>query len=305
MTRPARIALTGATGFVGQAVLDEAERRGLALRALARRPQEPREGVEWIQGDLGDVAALQELVAGADGVLHIAGVVNAPGWDGFEAGNVTGTGHVVEAMKAAGVERLIHVSSLSAREPGLSNYGRSKRLGEQLVEASGLDWTIVRPPAIYGPRDREILEVFKTAKSGFVPMPPRGRASVIHVEDLARLLLDLVAADIAIGRIYEVDDGRPGGWSHEELARSIGKALGKRVIVAHMPSTLLHIGARIDELVRGKRAKLTVDRAGYMAHRDWTVRSAHKVPADVWSPRIELQDGMRATAAWYRERGWI
>src|SRR5690606_636910 len=136
------------------------------------------EGVEWVPGDLADRAALARLVAGADAVLHIAGVVNTPDPTGFHLGNVAGTEAVIEAAEAAGVRRLVFVSSLAAREPGLSAYGKSKRHAEEVVQTSGLDWTVVRPPAIYGPRDREILELFKAARWGVVPMPSEGSASI-------------------------------------------------------------------------------------------------------------------------------
>ena len=148
------LAVTGGTGFVGQAVIDEAGRQGLPLRALARREQAPCEGVEWIRGELADRAALDRLVEGADAVLHVAGVVNTPDLMGFHLGNVAGTEALIDAAKAAGIERFVFVSSLAAREPRLSKYGKSKHHAEELVQASGLNWTIVRPPAIYGPRDR-------------------------------------------------------------------------------------------------------------------------------------------------------
>lgn len=139
------IAVTGATGFVGQALLDRAAKAGIAVRALTRRAQEPRPGVEWIKGDLDARAALTRLVSGAEAVIHVAGVVNAPDAAGFEHGNVTGTLNVIEAALAAGVPRFVCVSSLSAREPDLSAYGASKARAERLVMASGLDWTIIRP----------------------------------------------------------------------------------------------------------------------------------------------------------------
>ncbi|XVN46231.1 NAD(P)H-binding protein [Novosphingobium rhizosphaerae] len=108
-------------------------------------------------------------------MLHIAGVVNAPDEAGFHAGNVSGTLNVVNAALAGGVERFIHVSSLSAREPQLSAYGASKRKGEMIVRASSLDWTVVRPPAIYGPRDTEMFELFKLARKAWCPCRPKAR----------------------------------------------------------------------------------------------------------------------------------
>ncbi len=243
------LALTGGTGFVGQALLDEAARRGVATRALTRREQ---------------------------------------------------------AAKAAGVARLVFVSSLAAREPGLSKYGQSKHHAEEVVQASGLDWTIVRPPAIYGPRDREILEMFRGAKWGVVPMPPAGRASMLHVEDLARLLLALVPSWPGVVRhTFEPDDGRPDGWSHSELAAAIGEAVGRRVWAPAVPERLMRAGAWFDRRLRGARAKLTADRIGYMVHPDWVSRPDNAPPAELWHAEISTPEGLKATARWYREHRWL
>lgn len=300
------VAVTGGTGFVGQAVIERACREGLALKALARREQTPCEGVEWVSGDLADRDALARLVEGAEAVLHIAGVVNTPDPMGFHLGNVTGTEALFEAAKAAGVRRFVFVSSLAAREPGLSAYGQSKRHAEEVVQASGLDWTIVRPPAIYGPRDREILELFKAAKWGVVPMPPPGRTSIVHVDDLARLLLALLPGGETVRhRIYEPDDGREGGWLHAGLGRAIGHAVGKSVWVPSLPRPLLSGAARLDRLVRGRRAKLTPDRVGYMCHPDWVSRPDKAPPSELWRAEISTRDGLIDTAAWYRAQGWL
>ena len=153
--------MTGATGFVGAEVLEQALGEGLRVNALTRRAQPPRARLKWVPGSLEDAAALDTLVRDADAVVHIAGVVNAPDRAGFEAGNARGTVAVIDAMRRRGIRRLVHVSSLAAREPQLSDYGWSKELAERHVKASGLDWTIVRPPAIYGPNDREMLELFR------------------------------------------------------------------------------------------------------------------------------------------------
>lgn len=302
------IALTGATGFVGQAVLDEAERRGLAIGALTRREQAPRAGVKWVAGDLTNHAALADLVRGSEAVIHVAGLTNAPNPAAFRSANVEGTAAVIAAMKVAKVKRLVFVSSLSAREPRLSAYGASKAEAERLVEASGLDWTIVRPPGVYGPRDVDYFEMFRTARRGIIPLPPRGASSIIHVEDLARLLLDLVDAPPALvrHRMFEPDDGREGGWAHAELAQAIGAAVGrKRLFAPHLPKPVMLLGARIDGLLRGDKARLTADRVGYMAHPNWVARSKHRVPAAVWSPRIAGEEGLTATARWYRENEWL
>ncbi|MFN3989848.1 MAG: NAD-dependent epimerase/dehydratase family protein [Erythrobacter sp.] len=301
------IALTGATGFVGSHTLEAALEAGHELRALTRREQPALEGVTWVRGDLDDTSALAALVAGADAVMHIAGLTNTPEPAAFRAANVTGTANVIAAMKAAGRKRLVFVSSLAARKPELSAYGASKAEAEALVEASGLDWTTVRPPGVYGPRDVDYLEMFRTAKAGFVPLPPGGASSLIHVRDLAALLVALVgSAAVTRKQTYEPDDGREGGWSHKELAAAIGEAVGRRWVFApHLPQSVLHIAARIDGTLRGAKAKLTPDRVGYMCHPNWVSRFDRKPPPAVWQPQISGKEGLRATAAWYREVGWL
>jgi nucleoside-diphosphate-sugar epimerase len=301
-----KLAITGGTGFVGQALLDLALADGCEVAALARRKQKPREHVEWIAGDLASPEALRAMMRQADAVIHVAGVVNARDKDGFEQGNVVGTLNVIEAAQQAGLTRLVHVSSLSAREPHLSDYGASKARAEKLVKASGLDWTIVRPPAIYGPRDTEMLELFKVSRFGFVPMPKEGRASVIHVEDLAQLLLALAPGGEGVtGHSFEPDDGRMNGWSHYELARAIGWAMGGRPRVIGLSPRTLHRAARADRFVRRSRAKLTPDRAAYFSHPDWVVTRGARPPHELWQPRIETREGLKETARWYRENGWV
>lgn len=305
MARPT-IALTGATGFVGQAVLDEALDAGYVVRALTRRDQPERANVQWVRGELGDTASLSELTRGVEATIHVAGVVNAPDAAGFEQGNVTGTLNLIETAVAKGIPRFVHVSSLSAREPDLSAYGASKARAEKLVKASPLDWTIVRPPAIYGPRDREMFELFRAARWGVIPTPAEGRASMIHVQDLARLLVALVQGGHGIsGRTFEPDDGKPQGWDHYEMARAIGWAMGRRPKVLGLSRKALEMAARVDRFFRGTKARMTLDRAAYFSHPDWVVSPQAAVPQSVWTPRVPTRDGLQATARWYRDNKWL
>src|SRR4029078_1640636 len=178
------------------------------------RDQPDRDGVEWVRGDLQDREALRRLVEGAEAIIHVAGTINAPNAAGFDKGNVQGTLAMLASATAGGGRRLIHLFSLVAREPKLSLYGASKAKAEELVHSSGLDWTIVRPPAVYGPGDKETLELFRMAKLGLMLMPPRGRVSVIDADDLARLLLALAGPSVPSNILVEADDGKPGGWTH-------------------------------------------------------------------------------------------
>jgi nucleoside-diphosphate-sugar epimerase len=288
------LAITGGTGFVGRHLIDRALAAGHQVRALTRRPQPPRDGVTWIEGGLDRPGP---LALGADAVIHVAGIVNAPDRVGFVAGNVDGTRTILAAATEAGVERFVHVSSLSAREPQLSDYGWSKREAERLVEASALAWTIVRPTAIYGPGDMEMRDLFRAAKLGLAFLPPPGLMSAVEVSDLARFLLILAQRPDG-GDTYEVDDGR--AWTHVEFARALGAAVGRPVLPLHLPKPLMRVGARLDRLIRGAKAKLTPDRVGYLCHPDWSAAPDRRPPAAMWTPLVDTRAGLAATARWYR-----
>jgi nucleoside-diphosphate-sugar epimerase len=299
------LAVTGATGFVGSRFLDQAVDAGHEVKALTRRPQPNRPRVQWIEGSLADSDSLRNLVTGCSSVVHIAGVLNARDPADFERGNVDGTVAMLAASTAAGITRFVHVSSLAAREPSLSRYGASKARSEELVEGSGLDWVTVRPPAVYGPGDRETLELFRMARLRLMLLPPEGRVSVIHVDDLARLLLALAESDSPSGTILEPDDGRPGGWSHKQLAQAIGRAVGRRNLSLSMPPAMLRLGAAVDQFVRRERAKLSADRAAYFSHGDWVVSPARRPDERLWHPQVPTVQGLAETACWYRSEGWL
>jgi nucleoside-diphosphate-sugar epimerase len=298
------LAITGGTGFVGSRLIALATAAGHDVRALTRREQAARAHIEWVAGDLGNDTALAQLCEGVDAVIHVAGVVNAPDRAGFAAGNIHGTRNMLAAAEGAGVQRFVHVSSLAAREPGMSDYGWSKAEAEQLVEHSLLDAVVVRPPAIYGPGDMEMLELFKLARKGIALLPPGGRLSVIEVGDLGRLLLALAGSGNG-GRSYDCDDGREHGWSHKEFGLAIGTAIGKRVATIALPRPLMMAGAHLDRLVRGSGAKLTPDRVAYFCHEDWVIDSSRRPSASLWQPQVETQAGLATTAAWYREQGLL
>lgn len=297
------LAITGGTGFVGRTLIELAVAAGHDVRALARRAQSARDGVTWIEGALDAPDSLAALATGADAVIHVAGVVNAPDRAAFVAGNVIGTQAMLGAAHATGVNRFIHVSSLAAREPDLSTYGWSKAEAEHAVAASSLDWGMVRPPGVYGPGDLDMLDLFRLARCG-LGMAPAGRISLIEVSDLSRLLLAL-ATHPTPRTIYEADDGTSLGWSHADYARAIGRAVGKRVTPLPLPATALKLAARADMALRGAKARLTLDRARYIAHPDWVIDPAKRPPADLWMPQVPTEQGLAATAAWYRAQGLL
>lgn len=302
------LAITGGTGFVGGHSISEALKRGHKVRALARRPQPPRPGVEWVAGSLTDLAALQSLVDGADTLLHIAGVTNAATRAAFEEGNILGTAFL---RRAAGSRPIVHVSSLSAREPRLSTYGWSKLMGENVARGSAGPVAIVRPPAVYGPGDREFLELLKTARSGFVPFPRNSRAAMIYGPDLASALValgeDIAGPARSASRIYEIDDGATG-YTPSEVAAAISGALRRPVRAVEVGPALLHMAAAADSgfaRVKGALPRLSRDRASYMSHADWSADSAPLLALGIWKPETLLPEGMAATAGAYRAEGLL
>ncbi len=300
-----KLAITGGTGFVGSHLIDAALAAGHEVQALTRREQPERDRVLWVSGSLDDRGALEQLVADADAIVHVAGVISAPDAAAFEHGNVAGTLAMLAAATAGGVPRFVHVSSLAAREPKLSLYGASKAKAEELVQSSGLDWAIVRPPAVYGPGDKETLELFKMARRGRIYLPPAGKLSLIHVEDLAELLLALTRHGAPEKVVIEPDDGRKGGWTHREFGDALGRAVGVRARTISTPRFVLALGSRLDRLLRRGRAKLTPDRVAYFCHPDWVARAEHAPPPALWRPRIDTEQGLADTARWYREQGWL
>ena len=136
-------------------------------------------------------------------------------------------------------------------------------------------------------------------------LPPDGRVSLVHVDDLSRLLLALAEGEQPSGIILEPDDERPQGWTHKQLAEAIGTAVGRRNLSLSMPKAMLRFGAAVDQLVRRERAKLSADRAAYFSHDDWAVDPAKRPSPDLWRPRVPTEQGLAETAAWYRREGWL
>lgn len=302
------LAITGGTGFVGRHTLAAAVAAGHRVRALARRPQPAMDGVRWIAGDLFDGAALADMVAGCDAILHIAGVTNAADRAGFDRGNALGTAHL---RRAAGGVPLVCVSSLSARAPWLSHYGASKLAAERIAVGCAGPVTVLRPPAVYGPGDREFLSLFRAVKGGLVPLPAGARASMIYGPDLAQALValagDVAGPGVSAGGVYEIDDGH-GGYRQPAIAAAIAAALGTSIRTIAVPGVALKLGAAIDTMLsapRGRLPTLSFDRANYLAHPDWGADCAPLLALGLWAPTTKLAEGMALTAAHYRDAGLI
>ncbi|HUS54206.1 MAG TPA: NAD(P)-dependent oxidoreductase [Thermohalobaculum sp.] len=309
------VAVTGITGFIGGHLAGELARQGWRLRALVRSM--PRfsgvvgGAVEVVQGSLSDPKALQGLVAGADAVIHLAGSIKGLGRADFMAANADGTAALASAWRAHAPDaRFIHVSSMAAREPGLSHYAASKHAAEQRLGdvANGANWCILRPAAVYGPGDRETLNIFRAATGPVQPMLNGGeaRVTVVHVGDLVRAIAALLGAE-QLAACHEVTDARHEGYSWDELARATASAMGRTARPVRVPGIAVRaLGMLGDVAALGDVAgMLTSQKAREILHADWRSSLASQPPTSLWQPEIDLEHGFAEAVAWYRATGWL
>jgi len=261
--------------------------------------------VEWVQGSLEDTRALEVLVAGTHAVVHCAGTVRGTSRSDFDIVNARGAGLIAKAAAdQASPPRFLLLSSLAAREPGLSHYAASKRGGEDAVRTAAADmrWTVLRPPAVFGPGDRELAPLFRCIAHGFapVPAPASGRFSLIHVDDLASAVLRWLEVDTGHARTFELDDGRPGGYDWATVLPLAGRALGRKMPVRKIPIPVLllrlaawgNLGAA---RLLGYAPMLTPGKVREITHPDWVCDSHHFTDAIGWRPIIGLESGLART----------
>ena len=304
------VAVTGATGFVGPPLVAALARRGFKLRLLVRRwsPLPSLDGIEaeLVLGDLLDEAALRRLVDGAEAIIHAAGLIKARRPGDFMVVNRDGTA-LLSAL--APETRVILLSSLAAREPQLSPYGASKRAAESVVTGRSGPWLVIRAPAVYGPADRETLAYFRAATHGLAPQPRLGdaRLSLIHVADLAEALA-LAAEQPPPASVYEIDDGREGGYSYRDMADAAAGALRRPVRSLAIPRMVMDVLAQVNGIghaLGGPVQILTAGKVNEIFHSDWTVHNRRLAAATGFQGRYDLASGFADTILWYRRHGWL
>jgi nucleoside-diphosphate-sugar epimerase len=312
--RRGRVALTGATGFIGAPLTTALDAAGWELRVLARRePPLLRTSriAEVIVGDLGDEKALRQLVDGVDAVVHLAGLVKARSTSEFFRVNAEGTERLVRAAAALpNPPRFLLVSSLAAREPQLSGYCASKRGAEEALrrEAGAMGWMIVRPPAVYGPGDLELLPFFRNIQRGLAPRPSGGqhRVSMIYISDLVDFIAKSLEKPIVSQICWEIDDGTPEGYSWTDLATTAAAILGMKPRRVALPRAVVDLVARRNEAAmrRGAPARmLSRGKVRELFHEDWVAHSRPPEDATAWRPHWPLARGMAETIEWYRFLG--
>lgn len=309
------VALTGATGFIGRHLATTLARAGWRVRLLLRR--EPA-GSAWrrarpqvVAGALDNEAALARLVEGADAVIHLAGLIKAARRADFFAVNADGVARIAQTTRRVSPgAHFVLVSSLAAREPALSDYAASKRAGEaEALDAMGARATVLRPPAVYGPGDRETLRFFQVAGWRRVPLlgPPESRAALIHVQDVSRLIATLAAA-VPQGQVLAAADNRPEGYGWAELLGAAARAIGNpapRFVQA--PQGMLRGVALLGDLARlgGSASMLNSQKLRELRHADWAVQPAELARPAGWAAQFDIDSGFADAVAWYRAAGWL
>lgn len=328
-----KVLVTGATGFLGSHVAERLSARGDHVRALVRRTSNRSHlgrlpNVELFEGTVEQLDRMRDAVDGVDAVVHAAGITKARNTDEFFAVNVGGTSNLVQAARSRAnghrLKRFVHVSSLEACGPSadgapvpvdqenpVTAYGRSKLASEKVVLAAGEDFpvTVLRPGAIYGPRDNEIFEAFRAISRGLLPLVAGGVAKGVWVyaTDCADACVCAIDADVPTGRIYFVDDGC-GPIAQRQMLADAERALGRSALIrTSLPVPVLMAVARGLEAfgrVANRPVMLTREKAG-MLLEDWVCSSEVTRRELGWEPKVRWGDGVQRAVTWYRENGWL
>jgi nucleoside-diphosphate-sugar epimerase len=301
-----RVAVTGASGFIGRHLTEHLVARGIEVVAV-RRPFE-RE-------------TLRDALRGADVVVHLAGVISALRDQEYIAANVDGTRAIAEAARAAGVP-MVNISSLAAAGPAspraprseddppapINAYGRSKLEGERAIAlVDGLRWTTLRPGVVYGPRDRALLPIFAMAARGLMPLVGRDDAaySFIHVQDLTRAIAAAVDRPAMNETVFA---GHPDPVTTRELLDGVRAASGRRAAIVRIPMTIIHAAAIAGDLagvLRGKPVVLNSRRYAELASEGFVCRVDRLRDRLGVVAEIGLKEGLASAYAWYRQEGWL
>lgn len=325
-----KILITGATGFIGSHLADALCKRGHAVSCPVRKTSNLRwlehTSAELSYGDLFDIGYLRTLVTGVDCVYHVAGITKARTKEEYFRGNHLATKNLLEAVAEAnpGIKRFIHVSSQAAVGPSvkgqpvdertpfhpITTYGVSKMEAEKecMRLANRLPITIVRPPAVYGPRDKDVFEFFNTINKGLQPIVGFGDrfVSLIHVKDLVDGIILAGEHEAATGNTYFISSERAYHW--REVGEIASRVVGKKVFRLRVPEMGIYTIAAFSELfgmMTNRAALINFEKAKDIVQRSWTC-SVQKAQTELgFRESFTLEEGMIDAVGWYREHGWL
>jgi dihydroflavonol-4-reductase len=327
-----KVLITGATGFVGSHVVDVLLERGHDVFYIARSTSNMRwldgKKVTRVDGSLFDVDSLKDAVTGMDALIHVAGLTAARNEAEFRKGNLDATQNLIDAVRAynPGLKSFVHTSSLTVCGPApslerpttedqtdlrpLTAYGRTKKLAEDAVrQAMDIPWTIVRPPAVYGPRDAAILSFFQAVHKGLATLIGFGdsRVSLVHARDLARGIVMAMEQPVAIHQTYFITSDEFYSWP--QIVDVTKTAMGKSfVLPVRLPHSLvLGIAGTVGFFgkLSGKPPVLDYEKGLDLIQPYW-ICSSEKARRDLgYRQEVSLKDGIRGTVQWYREHKWL
>jgi nucleoside-diphosphate-sugar epimerase len=304
------IAVTGATGFIGGMLVGHLVAAGWSVRALVRPGSAhllpEAHGLETVSGSLQDSDSLVRLVRGASAVVHCAGAVRGATAADFDAVNVDGLKSLLRAvLSRLPRPRFMLLSSLAARAPELSHYASSKRQGELALAAMAedMEWVALRPPAVYGPGDRELLPLFQWMGRGIAPVPGKShaRVSLLYVEDLCAAVISWLNAGSCRSGVYELNDTQAGGYSWDEIIAKVSELRARRIIRLPLPAPLLRSIAAMNVTAArliGYAPMLTPGKVRELRHPDWVSDNSALTAAIGWQPAFPLDQGLRRTMGW-------
>lgn len=324
------ILVTGATGFVGSHLADNLMERGARIRCLARKSSNLRyvkdPAIELVYGGLDESTDWDEAFEDVDTVYHVAGTTFARRAEDYYRVNHKGTELLLsEAVKRRDrIRRFVYISSLAAIGPSrdgapvdeetapspITPYGKSKLLAEEAVKvvADLVPVTIVRPPAVYGPRDYGIYEFFKAVKGGMFPVIGRRdkRVSLVHVRDLVTGIILAGESDIAVGRTYFVSS--EDDYSMLAVADLMAALMRKRLRTFKLPRLVAYgvaLAAEGAAAVTRKPPVINRDKVIDLSQTAWTCSIERARTELGYTPKVELEEGLRETIAWYKQEGWL
>ena len=236
-------------------------------------------------------------------MVHCAGAVRGITDADFYPVNVEAVSRLAQiAAIRSPAPRFLLISSLAAREPNLSAYAASKRMGEIALSqmGGGFAWTVLRPPAVYGPGDRAMLPLFRLMGRGIAPLLGRNdaRFSLLYVEDLAEAVIKWLVSESRESRVFELDDGHPGGYSWCEVAETFERLRGKPAFRFHVSELPMNVAAKLNQIaasVIGYAPMFTPGKVREIRHPDWVCDNSMFCQAANWTPRVCLEEGLRAT----------
>jgi dihydroflavonol-4-reductase len=319
------ILVTGGTGFIGSHLVERLTEQGRAVRCLVRRTSAVGSlpaAVERMEGDLETGAGLAEALRGVDTVMHLAGVTKGRVPADYDRGNATATSNLVSA--ASGVRRFVHVSSLAAAGPSppdralteqdpphpVSQYGRSKLAGEQIVRKSPLGGriVIVRPPVVYGPRDRDVFQMIRAAAAGWmlqIGNRPR-HFSLIYVADLVDGLIRAAEQEGAAGGLFYIAHSTAISWA--EFGHTAARLMRRKLHTLSIPENLAYaLGWCAEQWssVSGKPGILSRDKVTEACCAGWVCDAGLASRELGFRAATDLENGLRQTLNWYKEAGWL